>query len=70
MYHSLTKWSVESVLLLVAVSHLYVVQVKAKKEPVMSCAPIVRALLMLDESEKRRKTCKYDLCYLGIAFEK
>ena len=53
-----------------AVSHLYVAQVKAKKEAVMSCAPIVRALLMLDESEKRRKTRKYDLCYLGIAFEK
>ena len=69
----MTKWQVESVLLLVAVSHLCAAQMKVRKEPVTSYAPIVCALLMLDKSKKGRMTCKFDLCYLmakeGITFE-
>lgn len=54
-------------------SLLRAAQAKARKEPVTSYAPIARALLMLDESEKGRLRRKFDLCYLtakeGIAFK-
>ena len=47
---------------------------KARKEPVMRYAPIVRAVLMLAEPEKQRMRDKFDLYYLmakeGITIKK
>ena len=55
-------------------SHLHTTQARASNEPVTSYAPIASSLLMLEESERARMRCKFDLCYLmgkeGIAFEK
>ena len=57
-----------------AMLHLRTVQAKASSRPVTSYAPIAHALLMLDEPERARMRCKFDVCYLiakeGIAFEK
>ena len=57
-----------------AMPHLHTAQVRARNEPVTSYAPIARSLLMLEESERGRMRCKFDLCYLmakeGIMFEK
>ena len=47
---------------------------KAQGKPVETYAPIARSLLVLDDSEKRKMTRKFEICYVlareGLAFLK